>query len=79
MQPVDLAEDGVRLALVTEGMIHRSLDELMDWLDEQGDPRGELLRLLHTLTQELSPPQRPALEAQLRDLLERGVELEPGR
>jgi sugar phosphate isomerase/epimerase len=24
----------VRLALVTEGMIHRSLDELMDWLDE---------------------------------------------
>ena len=26
-------EDGVRLALVTEGMIHRSLDDLMDWLD----------------------------------------------
>jgi sugar phosphate isomerase/epimerase len=25
--------DDVRLALVTEGMIHRSLDELMDWLD----------------------------------------------
>jgi sugar phosphate isomerase/epimerase len=25
----------VRLALVTEGMIHRSLDELMDWLDER--------------------------------------------
>lgn len=24
----------MRLALVTEGMIHRSLDELMDWLDE---------------------------------------------
>jgi sugar phosphate isomerase/epimerase len=24
----------VKLALVTEGMIHRSLDELMDWLDE---------------------------------------------
>ena len=23
----------LRLALVTEGMIHRSLDELMDWLD----------------------------------------------
>ncbi len=25
----------MRLALVTEGMIHRSLDELMDWLDER--------------------------------------------
>jgi sugar phosphate isomerase/epimerase len=25
----------VRLALVTEGMIHRSLDALMDWLDER--------------------------------------------
>ena len=23
----------MRLALVTEGMIHRSLDDLMDWLD----------------------------------------------
>ena len=34
----------------------------MDWLDEHGDPRGELLRLLHTLTQELEPPGRPALE-----------------
>jgi len=26
-------EEPVRLALVTEGMIHRSLDDLMDWLD----------------------------------------------
>jgi sugar phosphate isomerase/epimerase len=26
-------EGSVRLALVTEGMIHRSLDDLMDWLD----------------------------------------------
>src|SRR4051794_36898613 len=24
----------VKLALVTEGMIHRSLDDLMDWLDQ---------------------------------------------
>jgi uncharacterized protein (TIGR02996 family) len=45
----------------------------MDWLDEQGDPRGELLRLLHTLTQEIAPPDRPMLEARLRGLLERGV------
>jgi sugar phosphate isomerase/epimerase len=29
------AEVGVQLALVTEGMIHQSLDELMDWLDER--------------------------------------------
>lgn len=35
MQPMRSGrEDGVKLALVTEGMIHRSLDELMDWLDE---------------------------------------------
>ena len=40
----------VRLALVTEGMIHRSLDELMDWLDDHGSggarPRGRDRRLL---------------------------------
>jgi sugar phosphate isomerase/epimerase len=31
----DCREENVRLALVTEGMIHRSLDALMDWLDER--------------------------------------------
>jgi uncharacterized protein (TIGR02996 family) len=45
----------------------------MDWLDERSDPRGELLRLLHTLTQELDPPGCPEREARLRELLERGV------
>jgi sugar phosphate isomerase/epimerase len=29
------SEGNVKLALVTEGMIHRSLDGLMDWLDER--------------------------------------------
>ena len=46
----------------------------MDWLEEQGDPRGELLRLLHTLTQEIHPPNRPRLEARLQELLESGVQ-----
>lgn len=32
--PKSLLEDRVRLALVTEGMIHRPLDGLMDWLDQ---------------------------------------------
>ncbi len=45
-----------------------------DWLEEQGDARGELLRLLHVLTQELHPPERPTLEARLRELLAAGVE-----
>ena len=30
----------MRLALVTEGMIHRSLDDLLDWLDEHVPERG---------------------------------------
>ena len=45
-----------------------------DWLEEQGDTRAELLRLLHVLTQELHPPERPTLEARLRTLLANGVE-----
>jgi formylglycine-generating enzyme len=44
-----------------------------DWLDEQNDPRGELLRLLHALTQIIDIPQRKHLEHRLRFLLESGV------
>src|SRR6266540_4136239 len=33
---------GVRLALVTEGMIHRSIDDLMDWLDAAAPDVREL-------------------------------------
>ena len=29
-----------------------------DWLEERGDPRGELIRLLHTLTQAVEVPDR---------------------
>ena len=32
----------MRLALVTEGLIHRSLDGLMDWLDEHAPEVGAL-------------------------------------
>jgi sugar phosphate isomerase/epimerase len=44
-------EASVRLALVTEGMIHRSLDELMDWLDENTPD----IRLLEVGTGGYSP------------------------
>jgi uncharacterized protein (TIGR02996 family) len=44
-----------------------------NWLEEQGDPRGELLRLLHTLTQSVSVADRGSLEERLRNLLAAGV------
>jgi uncharacterized protein (TIGR02996 family) len=45
---------------------------LADYLQEQGDPRGELLRLTRTL-QQPDCPQRPALEERLCRLLAQGV------
>ena len=46
-----------------------------DWLEEQGDPRGEVLRHTHALTQTSDPPDRLAREARLRVLLASGVYL----
>jgi uncharacterized protein (TIGR02996 family) len=45
-----------------------------DWLEERGDPRGELLRLTHMLTQAIDVPGRPELEARLQTLLNEGVQ-----
>jgi uncharacterized protein (TIGR02996 family) len=45
-----------------------------DWLEEHGDPRSELLRLLHTLTQAVEVPDRSKLEERLRNLLATGVQ-----
>jgi len=45
-----------------------------DWLEERGDPRGELIRLLHTLTQSIEVPHRSKLEDRLRSLLAAGVQ-----
>jgi uncharacterized protein (TIGR02996 family) len=45
-----------------------------DWLEERGDPRGELLRLTHTLTQATDQPNRHELEDRLRSLLAAGVQ-----
>jgi uncharacterized protein (TIGR02996 family) len=45
-----------------------------DWLEEHGDPRGELLRLTHLLTQATDQPNRPQMEDRLRSLLEAGVQ-----
>lgn len=45
-----------------------------DWLDERGDPRGEFLRLLHTLTQTVEVPQRKELESRLRKLMASGIQ-----
>jgi formylglycine-generating enzyme len=44
-----------------------------DWLEERGDSRGELIRLLHTLTQSVEVPDRRKLEDRLRNLLASGV------
>jgi formylglycine-generating enzyme len=44
-----------------------------DWLEEQGDKRGELIRLLHTLTQSIDVPDRSKLEDRLRSLVTDGV------
>jgi uncharacterized protein (TIGR02996 family) len=45
-----------------------------DWLEEQGDPRGDLLRLSHLLTQATDQPNRPQMEDRLRTLLAAGVQ-----
>jgi uncharacterized protein (TIGR02996 family) len=45
-----------------------------DWLEERDDPRGELIRLLHTLTQSVAVPDRCKLEARLRSLVSAGVQ-----
>ena len=44
-----------------------------DWLEERGDARGELIRLLHTLTQSIEVTDRDQLEERLRSLLASGV------
>jgi uncharacterized protein (TIGR02996 family) len=44
-----------------------------DWLEERGDPRGELLRLTHLLTRPDDPPDRTALEERVRRLVADGV------
>src|SRR5438105_2297020 len=46
---------------------------LADWLDEQGDPRGELARLRYALSQPGSAAERLALEERLSALLAAGV------
>src|SRR5262249_35246741 len=60
--------------------LHKRPDDLAlrlafaDWLEVRGDPRGELSRLAHTLTQSISIPNCPELEERLRTLLEQGVQ-----
>jgi formylglycine-generating enzyme len=44
-----------------------------DWLEERGDARGELIRLLHTLTQAVEVKGRKTLEERLRSLVASGV------
>jgi uncharacterized protein (TIGR02996 family) len=45
-----------------------------DWLEEQGDPRGELIRLTHLLTQNPEVFDRSVQETRLRSLLAAGVQ-----
>jgi uncharacterized protein (TIGR02996 family) len=46
---------------------------LADWLEEQGDPRGDLVRVHFQLRKAPTGPERRALEERLRGLLARGV------
>jgi uncharacterized protein (TIGR02996 family) len=46
---------------------------LADYLEERGDPRGELIRLAYTLTRAVEIPGRPEKEERLRALLAAGV------
>jgi sulfatase modifying factor 1 len=45
-----------------------------DWLEERGDARAELIRLLHMLTQSVEVPDRSKLEDRLRSLVAAGVQ-----
>jgi len=45
-----------------------------DWLEERGDQRCELIRLLHLLTQSVAVPDRSNLEERLRGLVTAGVQ-----
>src|SRR5437016_2339467 len=45
-----------------------------DWLEERSDPRGELIRLLHTLTQSVELRGRMKLEDRLGSLLASGAQ-----
>jgi uncharacterized protein (TIGR02996 family) len=44
-----------------------------DWLEEHGDPRHEILRLLDQLTRALEVPHRSRLELRLRKLVEQRI------
>lgn len=44
-----------------------------DWLDEQGDPRGELIRIQEELRR-IDVPNRAILESRMQELLNEGVE-----
>ena len=46
---------------------------LADWLEEQGDPRAELLRLQHQLRGNLEADARLALEQRVRQQIAGGV------
>jgi sulfatase modifying factor 1 len=61
-----------------EAMLATPDDEFLrlvfaNWLEEW-NPRSELLRVTHTLTQSLDLPNRPQLEARMRVLLKEGVQ-----
>jgi uncharacterized protein (TIGR02996 family) len=69
-----MLEEGFQLAMRAEPDDSAVRLIFADWLEEQGDPRGELLRLTHTLTHATDFPDRTACEARLHDLLAAGVQ-----
>jgi uncharacterized protein (TIGR02996 family) len=68
---VDL-EQAILAAILDDPLEEASWAALSDWLEEQGDPRGELLRLTRSLLH-VGGAGRPAREERLRGLLAAGV------
>ncbi|QDU97664.1 SUMF1/EgtB/PvdO family nonheme iron enzyme [Lignipirellula cremea] len=65
-------------ALLQEIVAHPHEEDLWlvfaDWLEDRGDPRGELVRLRHGLTRSIEVEGRAGKESRLQELLAAGVE-----
>jgi uncharacterized protein (TIGR02996 family) len=65
-------EQAILAAIRDDPREEASWAALADWLEERGDPRGELLRLTRSLMRP-GGPNRPAREERLRELLASGL------
>lgn len=66
-------ESGFRAAMLESPEDDSLRMVFADWLEERGDDRAELIRLLHGLTQSIDVPERKEKEERLRSLVASGV------